>query len=283
VFQEVDDALGAPLSQLCFAGPASELTLTRNAQPALLAHSMALWSLLHETFGPRTRAGAGHSLGEFIAHCVAGTFDLAAAARLVRRRGELMYEVGVQRPGTMAAIVGALTEPIEAICAKASDASATVVAANFNSPEQVVISGDHAAVDRAIGLAKAAGAKHGVKLHVSGAFHSPLMAPASAGLRDAIREASPRDPRFPVYSNVNCGPTTTGAQAADLLLRQLTSPVNWVGEVRALVAAYPNALFVELGPGNVLTGLLKRIAPGVSTAACGTATEVEHLLQLAAA
>jgi [acyl-carrier-protein] S-malonyltransferase len=278
VFKRVDAALGAPLSTICFEGPADELTRTHNAQPALFAHGMAVWSATRDALAGRVRAAAGHSLGEFTAYAAAGAIDLEAGARLVRRRGELMYETGIRRPGAMAAVLGVLHEPIDAICAQASADAGTVVPANYNSPEQVVISGEVAGVDRAIELAKAAGAKRAVKLNVSGAFHSPLMELARDGLSTALREATFRDPSFPVYSNVTTQPIRSAKDAEALLLRQLTSPVRWTDLIARLAADYPEALFVEMGPGNVLTGLTKRIVPAAATATVGTVPEVEQLL-----
>jgi len=280
-FERVDAALGVSLSRLCFEGPADELTLTHNAQPALLAHGAALWAVVRDRVGPRVRAAAGHSLGEFTAYHAAGSIELPGAARLVRRRGELMYRNGVERPGTMAAIIGELQRPIEEICREAS-AAGEVVPANYNDAMQIVISGEVAGVQQAMALAKAAGARRALPLPVSGAFHSPLMAPAADALRVAIADATLAPPRFPVWSNVTEQPVTDPTEAAALLVRQLTSPVRWAGEVRALAAAHPGALFVEMGPGAVLSGLVKRIVPAVRTQTCGTAAEVEQLMELAA-
>lgn len=279
VFDEVDEALGTPLSALCFEGPAEELTLTHNAQPALLAHGAALWAVARERLAPHVRAAAGHSLGEFSAYHAAGSVDVARGARLVRRRGELMFETGVQRPGAMAAILGELREPIDMLCERATVEAGTVVPANYNAPEQTVVSGEIAGVDRAMTLAKDAGAKRAVKLNVSGAFHSPLMQPAAPGLRSALDDARLEEPRFPVFSNVSEQACTSAREAADLLLRQLTSPVRWLGMLRNLAATFPGALFVEMGPGNVLAGLAKSIVPDAPTAACGTSAELDALMQ----
>ena len=277
VFAEADAALGAPLSSLCFEGPADELTRTHNAQPALLAHGAAVWAVVKERAASHVVAAAGHSLGEFSAYHAAGALSLADAVRLVRRRGELMYETGVQRPGAMAAILGELQRPIDEICVEAS-AAGVVVPANYNALEQIVISGEVAGVERGMELAKAAGAKRAMRLQVSGAFHSPLMQPAEDGLRAALDAAAWHEPHWPVYSNVTAAPTTAQADARALLLRQLTSPVRWVAVIQAMAAAYPGATFVELGPGNVLTGLLKRLAPNHTAKTCGTVGEVEALL-----
>lgn len=278
IFDAVDEALGTSLSRLCFEGPADELTLTHNAQPALLAHGAAAWSVVGDALRSSVVAAAGHSLGEFTAYLAAGALDLAPAARLVRRRGELMYQTGVSRPGTMAAILGDPSESIEAICARASADAGLVVPANYNSPGQVVISGEEAGVERAMALAKEAGAKRAVRLQVSGAFHSPLMAPARDGLATAISEAGLGDPRFPVYANVDASPVTSGKRASELLVKQLTSPVRWTEVVSAMAAAFPNATFLEVGPGSVLAGLVKKIAPGRQVLGCGTLAEVDQLM-----
>ena len=277
-FAAVDAALGESLSRLCFDGPAETLTLTHNAQPALLTHGAAVWSAVRDRVGPHVRAAAGHSLGEFTAYHAAGAFDAARGAKLVRRRGELMHDSGIQRPGTMAAILGDVTGGIEAICAEASGEGGCVVAANYNTPGQVVISGEIPAVERAMALAKAAGAKRAIRLNVSGAFHSPLMAVARDGLTQALDDARLADPQFPVYANVSGQPVRTAADARRLLIEQLTAPVRWTQLVECLAADYPDALYVEMGPGNVLTGLVKKIAPSVETMTCGTVSEVEQLL-----
>ena len=283
VFDEADDALGMPLSRVCFEGPGDELRATHTAQPALLVHGAAVWRVTREALSGRVRAAAGHSLGEFTAYHAAGALDLRRGAALVRRRGQLMHEAGEQRPGAMAALLGELREPVEGICERATAEAGEVVPANFNSAEQTVISGEVAGVERAMELAKDAGAKRAMRLNVSGAFHSPLMQPSAAGLAAALDDSGLTDPHFPVYSNVTEQPCQSARDARDLLLRQLTSPVRWVGLVRNLAAAHPGALFVEMGPGNVLTGLMKRIVPGARTQTCGTAAEVEALVALVTA
>ena len=279
VFQRVDEALQVPLSTLCFNGPADDLILTHNAQPALFTHGAAVWAVLLEALGGKVVAAAGHSLGEHTAYHASGALTLEQGAWLVRRRGEIMYRVGMERPGTMAAILGALNTPIDTLCEQASREAGLVVAANYNTDEQTVISGEVAGVERAMALAREAGAKRAVRLAVSGAFHSPLMAPAEPALSDAIADAHVTDPNFPVYSNVTEQPSTSAATAREMLLRQLTSPVRWVGEVRAMAAAYPDALYVELGPGNVLCGLVSRIVPGARTIACGGPADVDAVMQ----
>jgi [acyl-carrier-protein] S-malonyltransferase len=277
VFERADAALGAKLSTLCFDGPADELTLTHNAQPALLTHGAAVWAVVKDKVSARVQGAAGHSLGEFSAYHAAGALPLEDAVRLVRRRGELMYETGVQVPGAMAAILGELQRPIEEICRDAS-AQGVCVPANYNTTEQIVISGEVAAVEAAMGLAKVAGAKRALRLPVSGAFHSPLMQPAAEGLRDALEAAQWRDPSVPIWSNVTAEAVGDAATARALLLRQLTSPVRWVEVVRNVAARFPGTTFVEMGPGAVLSGLVKRLAPDCKTMTCGTVAEVEALL-----
>jgi len=277
VFERADAALGTSISKLCFDGPAEELTLTHNAQPALLTHGAAAWAAVRDSAGASVVAAAGHSLGELTAYHAAESLSLEDAVRLVRRRGELMYDTGVKRPGTMAAILGDLSRPVEDICADATREAGTVVPANYNSPGQVVISGEDAAVERAMALCKEAGAKRAIKLNVSGAFHSPLMEGASGGLAEALEKTSFSDPRFAVYSNVTAEAVLGSARAETLLLEQLSKPVRWTDEVLAMSKHFPHALYVEMGPGSVLTGLVKKIAPSVETATCGTAAEAHKL------
>ncbi len=278
IWNRADSALGTNLSTLAFEGPAEELTQTHNAQPALLTHGAAVWAVVKERVAPHVRAAAGHSLGELTAYHTAGALSLEDAVRLVRKRGELMYETGTSRPGAMAAILGEMQRPIEEICTEAS-AAGEVVPANYNALEQVVVSGEVAGVEKAMELAKAAGAKRAVRLGVSGAFHSPLMKPAAAGLDAALAAATFTTANWPIYSNVSVEPVRDPAAARRLLLTQLTSPVRWVEIIHTMAAAYPGAFFVEMGPGNVLTGLLKRLAPGNPAMTCGTVADVNALLE----
>jgi [acyl-carrier-protein] S-malonyltransferase len=273
VWERADLVLRAPLSALAFEGPADELVLTQNAQPALLAHGAAVWAVVREKIAPLVRGAAGHSLGEFTAYHAVGALPFDDAVKLVRRRGELMLEAGNERPGAM----GELERPVEEICAEAS-AAGMVVPANYNTLEQVVVSGEIGGVEQAMVLAKAAGARRAVRLTVSGAFHSPLMAPAARGLDTALSGARWADPAFPVYSNVTAKRVGNAELARKLLLEQLTAAVRWVQVIEAMATEHPGALFVEMGPGNVLTGLLKRLAPGHTAMTCGTAAEVDALL-----
>jgi [acyl-carrier-protein] S-malonyltransferase len=279
VFEEADDTLGIALSRLCFDGPEDALTSTENAQPALLAHGAAVWAVLGAELTASIRGAGGHSLGEFTAHHAAGTFSLADALRIVRRRGELMKRSGDERAGIMAAILGLEDAVVEGICARASSEGGVVVPANYNAPAQLVISGEVAAVERAMVLAREAGAKRALRLNVSGAFHSPLMSVAADGLRESLAGTRASDPTFPVWSNVSAGPVSDADTARRLLLEQLTSPVRWTAEVRAMAESRPDALWVEMGPGTVLAGLVRRIVPEARTAACGSARDVDQLLQ----
>ena len=276
-FGAIDETLGVPLSRLMWGGPEDELTRTHNAQPAILAHTAAVLAVVADRLGSMA-AGAGHSLGEYSAHVAARTLTVADAARLVRRRGELMLAAGQARPGAMAAVLGLATAEVEAACNEASGNGGVAVAANLNAPDQTVISGDPGAVASAGDGCKARGAKRVVPLKVSGAFHSPLMAPAVDGLREALGAAAFGDPAFPVIANASGEGVRTGVDAKRLLADQLTAPVRWVACMRAAAELAPDATFVEVGPGNVLSGLLKRIVPGGRAVTLGTADEVERFL-----
>lgn len=280
-FAAIDEALGLPLSRIMWQGPEDELTLTHNAQPAILAHSAAVFAVVAGQLGT-VGAGAGHSLGEYSAWMMAGSLDAASAARLVRRRGQLMLESGRQRPGAMAAVLGMDTADVEAACMEASTPEAIVVAANLNAPDQTVISGDPAGVERGGALCKAKGAKRVIPLKVSGAFHSPLMAPAVDGLLEALNKVDITEGRFPVIANASGEPIRSGTDAKRLLADQLTAPVRWVACMREAARMVPEARFVEIGPGNVLSGLLKKIVPGAASVTLGTADEVERFLAAAA-
>jgi [acyl-carrier-protein] S-malonyltransferase len=276
-FAAIDEALGSPLSRMMWEGPEDQLTLTHNAQPAILAHSAAILAVVGDRLGS-PGAAAGHSLGEYSAHVAAGTMRAVDAAQLVRRRGELMLEAGRQRPGTMAAVLGLATVQVQQACDEASGQDGLAVPANLNAPDQTVISGDPAGVARAGEGCKARGAKRIIPLNVSGAFHSPLMAPAVDGLREALAEASFADPAFPVIANASGEAVRTGVDAKRLLVDQLTAPVRWVACMQVAAELCPEATFVEIGPGSVLSGLLKRIVPGTRSMTLGTADEVESFL-----
>jgi [acyl-carrier-protein] S-malonyltransferase len=280
IFASVDEALGVSLTKVMWEGPAAELTLTHNAQPAILAHSIAVYNLVRPKLFPVT--AAGHSLGEYSAYVAAGSISARDGARLVRRRGELMLEAGKERAGTMAAVLGLGTEAAEAACAAASDNGSVAVAANMNTADQTVISGDPDAVAAAGEACKAAGAKRVLPLTVSGAFHSPLMEPAKAGLAAELDTVDFADPIFPVVANARAEPVRDREYAKRLLVEQLVAPVRWVGcmeQAVELVGSTPT--FVELGPGRVLAGLVKRIVPGATIVSLGTAEEVDTFLSTA--
>ncbi len=264
-FATADEVLGFSLSCLMRDGPEHELTATQNAQPAILAHSVAVLRTIEDQMGPVAYA-AGHSLGEFSAHVAAGTLRYEDALAVVRLRGELMFAAGQKRSGTMAAILGLSDEEVEAVCTEVD--AGTCVPANFNASGQVVVSGDIAGVEQGMERATDAGARRVVRLNVSGAFHSPLMEPAVDGLRDKLQSIEFQDPAYPVFSNVTASPVTSGSEARQLMVEQLTSAVRWSASVAAMVEAGADR-FLELGPGSVLCGLNRRNAKGVPCRSIG--------------
>jgi [acyl-carrier-protein] S-malonyltransferase len=256
VFAEADAALGEPLSQLCFDGPEALLMLTEHTQPAILSVSVAAARLLLAR-GIRPAFLAGHSLGEYSAHVVAGTLDFADAVRVVRRRGQYMQEAVPVGTGAMAALLGA----DEALAARACTEAAhgdVVSPANLNGPGQVVIAGARDAVARAGERAKALGAKRVVPLPVSAPFHCALMKPAEERLAPELRALGARNPQVPVIANVDAQPKTTAGAAIDALVAQVSAPVRWEDVVRRLASAGVRA-YVEVGPGTVLSGLVRKI------------------------
>jgi [acyl-carrier-protein] S-malonyltransferase len=258
-FDEADAALGEPLSRLCFDGPEDRLMLTENTQPAILAVSVAACRLV-ESRGVRAASAAGHSLGEYSAHVAAGTLSFADALTTVRRRGQYMQQAVPVGEGAMAAVLGLDPEGIAAACAEAATemAGRVVSPANLNAPGQVVIAGHADAVARAGEIAKSKGAKRIIPLAVSAPFHCALMKPAEDRLAPDLRRLSSRDPRFPVVANVDAEPKRYAASAIDALIRQVSSPVRWDDVVRRLIAEGATT-FVELGPGTVLAGLIRKI------------------------
>lgn len=256
LYERADALLGVPLSRISWEGPEDTLTRTENAQPAILLHAYAVWTLVAPRLRDEVVVAAGHSLGEFTAHLAAGTFSFDDALRVVRRRGELMGRAAERRPGAMSAVLGLEDAVVVDLCRAVEEG--TVVPANFNSPGQVVISGDAAAVARAGELAAERGARKVVPLNVSGAFHSPLMAEAREGLRAALETVELSDPAFPVVANARAEPVSDAAAARETLIEQLTSPVRWAESVGVMRGMGP-ARWLELGPGSVLSGLLRRI------------------------
>ena len=259
-FKRANEVLGLDLAGICFEGPKEELDRTSVSQPAILTTSVAMLRALaagnHEMIRS-CEAAAGLSLGEYTAHVMAESIDFEAAVALVRKRGEFMEEACDANPGGMVSILGLSAEDVEAICREAQSAG-IVIPANYNSPGQVVISGEQQALDRAAELATARGAKRVVPLAVSGAFHSPLMAPAAEKLKPELEAAEIRPPRFPVVANVTARAVREPEAVRTTLADQVSSPVRWQMGMEALIADGFDA-FYEVGPGKVLTGLMKRI------------------------
>jgi len=281
VFDAIDEALAAPLSKLMFEGPEQDLTATQNAQPAILAHSAAVFAIVRDKVDNAV-AAAGHSLGEYSAYVTATALGSPQAAKLVRRRGELMQKAGEERPGTMAAVLGLPTKDVEAACEEASQQASVAVPANINAPDQTVISGDPDAVSRAGEACKKRGAKRVIPLKVSGAFHSPLMGPAKNQLQVALERAEFAEPTFPVIANATAEAVKDAARARRLLSDQLTAAVRWVECMQHAARIGGNgARFVEIGPGTVLGGLLKRIVPEANVVSLGTAEEVTKFMEAA--
>ncbi len=269
-FDEADAALGFSLSKICFEGPEEELKQTKNTQPAIFLHSVAVWNLLKPSDAAMV---AGHSLGEYSALVAAGAISFTDAVKLVRLRGELMQKAGEENPGTMAAIVGLDPQIVSEVTKTASEAG-VVQPANFNSPGQIVISGSVAGVRKAMELAKERGAKLVKELVVSGAFHSPLMQSAKDKLKEALDKTVINDAKIPVYANVTASPVQKAEEIRRLLFEQVTSPVRWEESVMNMAAAGATK-FVEVGPGKVLQGLVKRIAATAEIAGVDKAAEVK--------
>ena len=256
-FAEADAALGEPLSELIFNGPAETLTLTENTQPAILTMSVAVWRLL-ESKGVKPAFVAGHSLGEYSAHVAAGTLTFPDAVRLVRNRGRYMQEAVPVGHGAMAAILGLDEAGVNAACAEAAQGE-VVSAANLNGGGQIVIAGSAAAVARASERAKARGARRAVPLQVSAPFHCALMQPAAERLAPELRAVRASDPRIPVIANVDAEPKRTAGASIEALIGQVASPVRWENVVQRL-ASDGVTRYVEVGPGKALSGMIKRIA-----------------------
>jgi [acyl-carrier-protein] S-malonyltransferase len=260
LFERAERALGLPLARLCFEGPEEALTRTENAQPAIFTVSVIAWRLLEEG-GVRPDVVAGHSLGEYSALTAAGVMDFEDGLRTVRRRGELMAEVGDRVAGGMAAIIGLPVEAVAEICA-ASSGDGRVEIANYNEPNQTVISGELAAVERAITLAKARGARRAKKLGVAAPFHSSLMAPLAEEMARVLAAMEMQPPRIPIVANVTADYVRTPEEIREALTRQVAGSVRWTETIRRLADDGVQTL-VEAGPGRVLTGLATRIVPGI--------------------
>jgi [acyl-carrier-protein] S-malonyltransferase len=259
-FEIADRAVGISLSKLCFEGPAEELQLTANAQPAILAMSVAASAVLGEK-GVRADFVAGHSLGEYSALVAAGSLSLEEAVGLVRKRGQYMQEAVPLGQGAMAALLGMEAASVEEVCREAAQGE-VVSPANFNSPGQVVISGQKGAVERAVALARGRGAKRAIMLNVSAPFHCTLMKPAQERLERDLDGASICDPKIPLANNVDAELVRSAEQVREGLKRQVTAPVRWEQAMRVLRSQNAD-LFIEVGPGKVLSGLLRQIDPQV--------------------
>jgi [acyl-carrier-protein] S-malonyltransferase len=255
-FDEADDALGYKISELCFEGPEEKLKLTEVTQPAILTVSVAAFRVLRET-GITPNYVAGHSVGEYAAHVAAGTFDFKHAVRVARNRGRYMQEAVPVGQGAMAAILGMNADNVRAACEEASQGE-VVQAANNNSPEQVVISGHAAAVQRAADLAKQHGAKKTVMLQVSAPFHCSLLKPAQDRLEADLKQIEFYDPEVPVIANIDAEPRTSASAAREALIRQATGAVQWERSINKLISLGVE-VFVEVGPGKVLCGLMRQI------------------------
>lgn len=272
VFADADAALGDSISTLCLEGSDDELARTENTQPAVLTVSVAAWRALDRR-GVRADVAAGHSLGEYAAHVCAGTIAFRDAVRTVRERGRFMQEAVPVGRGAMAAVLGLDAGQVQRICDEAARGE-VVSAANRNGPDQIVLAGDASAVARAVDLARAAGAKRAVPLAVSAPFHCALMAPAADRLAGWLEGIPFATPRLPVYCNVDAHVVSSGEAARGALVRQVASPVRWHETIEAMVAAGIST-FVELGPGKVLTGLIRRIRKDARVLAAGDAPGVE--------
>jgi [acyl-carrier-protein] S-malonyltransferase len=296
VFEAADEALGFSLSNLCFSGPEDTLRETINAQPAIVTVSLALLAALQEAYSSTHSSSwsspltpsftAGHSVGEYAALVASGALDMQDAIKLVRERGRLMHHEGTVCRGGMAAVIGMDEEPLQEVCREVSAQSSAnlaanahvglgqVAVANYNAPGQIVISGEQSALNAAMELAKGRGAKRVIPLPVSGAFHSPVMQPASGGLAEAIAKTTVRDAAIPVIGNITAMPLTSAADIREEMAQQIASPVQWIRTIAYLTGAGVTT-FIEIGPGQALTGMVKRIAKGVTTINISSAADLE--------
>jgi [acyl-carrier-protein] S-malonyltransferase len=275
LYTTADAQLGYTISEVSFEGPEEELKQTKNTQPALFVHSLVIARLLEER-GLRAAAAAGHSLGEFSALVYGGAFSFEAGLDLVKERARLMQHAGEENPGTMAAIIGLEAEDVMGLCIESRDVG-IVQPANYNAPGQVVVSGAVEGVDRAMELAKERGAKRAIKLPVSGAFHSPLMASAVNHFGELLQKTEVHNPKIPVYANVTAAAVSNPEEIRNLLHHQLTHSVRWVETIQNMVAIGISR-FVEVGAGKVLSGLVKRIHRDAELFHCGTVEEFEALV-----
>ena len=297
VFESADEALGIALSDLCFHGPDDVLRETINAQPAIVTVSLALLAALQASLNEHASSWssplvpsytAGHSVGEYAALVASGALQLQDALRLVRERGRLMHYEGTVCPGGMAAVIGMDEGPLEEVCQEATAQAVANLAggahpgqgrvsiANFNAPGQIVISGEQAALSAATELAKARGAKRVIPLPVSGAFHSPVMQPAAAGLAQAIDQTEVHDASIPIIGNMHARPLAKAQEIREELAQQIAAPVQWIRTIEYLAGAGVTT-FLEIGPGQALTGMVKRIAKGVTTLNVSSGADIEKV------
>ncbi len=305
VFETVDAALGISLSELCFQGPDDTLRETINAQPAIVTVSLALLAAFQEALSPQHSSWssplvpsftAGHSVGEYAALVASGTLDLQSAALLVRERGRLMHHEGTVCPGGMTAVIGMDEGPLSEVCQEATESTLAeiaadetrrtghpgqgrVIIANFNAPGQIVISGEQQALNKAMELARERGAKRVIPLAVSGAFHSPVMQPAAHGLAQMIATMPIHDASIPVIGNIQAQPLTDAQTIREELSQQIASSVQWTRTVQYLVSAGVT-VFIEIGPGQALTGMVKRIAKGVTTTSISNVADITKAVAL---
>lgn len=276
VFDDIDAALGFSISKLCFEGPEDQLKLTENTQPAILAVSSAIHAVLEELGATRRDIVAGHSLGEYSAIVSVGGLTPAEAAKIVRMRGRFMQEAVPVGTGGMAALIGPTVEEVRAICEEAAQGEVVSVA-NINAPGQIVIAGTKNAIDRAIAVAKQRGVRRALVLPVSAPFHCDLMKPAEERLKPLLDEAPIKDLWLALISNVDASPIGTATAVRNALVRQVSSPVRWVESVQKMISMGVRR-FVEVGPGNVLTGLIKRIDSSVELINVSDVASIESLV-----
>jgi [acyl-carrier-protein] S-malonyltransferase len=262
VFNKANDALDINISEICFNGSDQDLTITNNAQPAVTAVNLAVLAALKDK-GIKPVAVAGHSLGEYAANCASGVFDITTAIKLTRKRGELMQACADKRPGSMAAIIGLDMEEVRKTCEEIASSSGKMISvANFNSPAQVVITGESEPVKEACAAFDEKGAKRVVELKVSGPWHSKLMQNAQDEFESVLKETNFSDPEIPVYANIDATPKTNGDDSREALVKQVTGSVQWTQTIQKIRSDFPDAIFVECGPGKVLKGLLRQIDRG---------------------
>ena len=277
VFHDIDEALGFEISKLCFEGPEDQLKLTENTQPAILAVSSAIHAVLEELGAARRDIVAGHSLGEYSAIVSVGGLTPAEAAKIVRARGRFMQEAVPVGTGGMAALIGPSVDDARAICEEAAQGEVVSVA-NINAPGQIVIAGTKSAIERSIDVAKKRGVRRAVPLPVSAPFHCALMEPAAERLRPILDEANFKDLWVALVSNVDASPIGTATAVRNALLRQVASPVRWVESVQKMISMGVKR-FVEVGPGNVLTGLIKRIDSSVELVNVSDVSSIEAFVK----